>query len=48
MQIPIAPMPQPPRRAPPEDVWEALRDQDLEEKMGQGTAHGETTKLFAR
>ena len=52
MQTPPVSMPQAsprelvPRRAPSEDVWETLRARDLEEKMGQGTAHGEATILF--
>lgn len=29
-----------------EDLWEALRAQDLEEKMGQGGPHGERVELF--
>src|SRR5262245_55912864 len=36
-----------PRRSlPREDVWEALRAEDLEEKMGQGAAHGDAVDLF--
>lgn len=30
----------------PEDVWEAYRARDLEEKMGQGGPHGEAVELF--
>jgi len=33
-------------RPVPEEVWEALRAQDLEEKMGQGGPHGEAVDLF--
>jgi len=40
-------VPVPRRSSPTEDVWEALRAEDLEEKMGQGAAHGEATALFA-
>ena len=47
--IPQAPPREPaPRRSlPREDVWEVLRAEDLEEKIGQGVAHGEATLLFA-
>src|SRR5262245_15267801 len=38
--------PVPRRSLPREDVWEALRAEDLEEKMGQGAAHGDATVLF--
>src|SRR5262245_48016969 len=33
-------------RPSPEEVWDALREQDLEEKMGQGGTHGEAIDLF--
>jgi Uma2 family endonuclease len=39
--------PAPRRSSPREDVWELLRAEDLEEKMGQGAAHGDATVLFA-
>ncbi len=29
-----------------EELWEALRERDLEEKVGQGGAHATTVKLF--
>jgi Uma2 family endonuclease len=39
--------PAPRRSSPREDVWEALRAEDQEEKMGQGALHGDATALFA-
>jgi Uma2 family endonuclease len=54
MQVPYvstphasARVPAPRRSSPSEDVWEALRADDLEEKMGQGVAHADATTLFA-
>jgi Uma2 family endonuclease len=53
MQMPPVSMPEASPRAPAlrrssprEDVWETLRAEDLEEKMGQGAAHGDAVVLF--
>lgn len=40
------PQPVPRRSESTVEVWQALREEDLEEKMGQGAAHAEAVLLF--